>query len=182
MAPASMPELLARSIDLAVPMIAGGRRRPRRSHHRLGRRGVQSIFLTRQFERDTRSFLASLRHGQVHPDAAHLNREHKLRLKAEGRDDTAIVVIDPHADLIEAILPLVPEEVIGMTMAHRPGKRRAPSGDQPPGRAHFRTSRKSGRRTPRNVSGAVGVLGAADGAIYATRSHYSARRQRSPGT
>ena len=37
---------------------------------------------------------------------------HKLREKAEGRDDDAIVVIDPHADLVEGILEQVPESLI----------------------------------------------------------------------
>ena len=37
---------------------------------------------------------------------------YKLAQKAAGQDDTAIVVIDPHADLIEGILPLVPENII----------------------------------------------------------------------
>ena len=34
--------------------------------------------------------------------------EHKLREKAAGRDRDAIVVVDPHADLVAAILELVP--------------------------------------------------------------------------
>ena len=38
---------------------------------------------------------------------------HKLKEKAEGRDDDAIVVIDPHADLVEGILEQVPESLIG---------------------------------------------------------------------
>ena len=37
---------------------------------------------------------------------------HKLREKAEGRDDDAIVVVDPHADLVEGILEQVPESLI----------------------------------------------------------------------
>ena len=36
---------------------------------------------------------------------------HKMREKAEGRDDDAIVVIDPHADLVEGILEQVPESL-----------------------------------------------------------------------
>ena len=36
---------------------------------------------------------------------------HKLREKASGRDDDAIVVIDPHADLVEGILEQVPEAI-----------------------------------------------------------------------
>ncbi len=36
---------------------------------------------------------------------------HKLREKAAGRNDDAIVVIDPHADLVKSILKHVPREV-----------------------------------------------------------------------
>ena len=38
---------------------------------------------------------------------------HKLREKAAGRDPDAIVVIDPHTDLVEGILEHVPEEIAG---------------------------------------------------------------------
>ena len=38
---------------------------------------------------------------------------HKLREKAAGRDGDAIVVVDPHADLVADILEHVPEELIG---------------------------------------------------------------------
>ena len=38
---------------------------------------------------------------------------HKLREKAAGRDDDAIVVVDPHADLVGAILEQVPPDVAG---------------------------------------------------------------------
>jgi len=37
---------------------------------------------------------------------------HKLREKAEGRDGDAIVVIDPHADLVAGILEHVPQELV----------------------------------------------------------------------
>ena len=37
---------------------------------------------------------------------------HKLREKAEGRDDDAIVVVDPHTDLVADILEHVPESLI----------------------------------------------------------------------
>ena len=39
--------------------------------------------------------------------------EHKLEEKAAGRDGDAIVVIDPHADLVESILAHVPESLVG---------------------------------------------------------------------
>ena len=37
---------------------------------------------------------------------------HKMREKAEGRDDDAIVVIDPHTDLVAGLLEHVPESLI----------------------------------------------------------------------
>ncbi|MCY4624366.1 MAG: hypothetical protein OXC99_05100, partial [Chloroflexi bacterium] len=37
---------------------------------------------------------------------------HKMREKAEGRDGDAIVVIDPHADLVAGILEQVPESLV----------------------------------------------------------------------
>ncbi len=36
---------------------------------------------------------------------------HKMREKAEGRDGDAIVVVDPHADLVAGLLEHVPEEI-----------------------------------------------------------------------
>ena len=36
---------------------------------------------------------------------------HKMREKAAGRDDDAIVVVDPHADLVHSLLKHVPEEI-----------------------------------------------------------------------
>ena len=38
---------------------------------------------------------------------------HKMREKAEGRDGDAIVVVDPHADLVGGLLEHVPEEIAG---------------------------------------------------------------------
>ena len=38
--------------------------------------------------------------------------EHKLKEKAGGRDSDAVVVIDPHADLVAAILEQVPEPLV----------------------------------------------------------------------
>ena len=37
---------------------------------------------------------------------------HKMREKAEGRDGDAIVVVDPHADLVEGLLEQVPDSLI----------------------------------------------------------------------
>ena len=37
---------------------------------------------------------------------------HKMREKAAGRDKDAIVVIDPHADLVKALLKHVPESIV----------------------------------------------------------------------
>ena len=38
---------------------------------------------------------------------------HKLREKAAGRDTDAIIVVDPHADLVDGILAQVPESIAG---------------------------------------------------------------------
>ena len=38
---------------------------------------------------------------------------HKMREKAEGRDPDAIVVIDPHSDLVAGLMEHVPEELVG---------------------------------------------------------------------
>ena len=37
---------------------------------------------------------------------------HRMREKAAGRDDDAIIVVDPHADLVAGLLEQVPEEII----------------------------------------------------------------------
>ena len=37
---------------------------------------------------------------------------HKLREKAAGRDNDAIIVVDPHADLVAALLDQVPESLV----------------------------------------------------------------------
>ena len=37
---------------------------------------------------------------------------HKLREKAAGNDHDAIIVVDPHADLVGSILAQVPESLI----------------------------------------------------------------------
>ena len=37
--------------------------------------------------------------------------EHRMREKANGRNDDAIIVVDPHADLVAALLELVPSEI-----------------------------------------------------------------------
>ena len=37
---------------------------------------------------------------------------HKMREKAAGRDDDAIIVVDPHADLVAGLLEQVPESLV----------------------------------------------------------------------
>ena len=39
--------------------------------------------------------------------------KHKLKEKAEGRDGDAIIVVDPHADLVDSLLRQVPESLTG---------------------------------------------------------------------
>ena len=43
---------------------------------------------------------------------------HKMREKAAGRDGDAIVVIDPHTDLVAGILEHVPESLINLSLIH----------------------------------------------------------------
>ena len=43
---------------------------------------------------------------------------HKLMEKAAGRDGDAIVVLDPHADLVEDILEHVPDELTDTVGVH----------------------------------------------------------------
>ena len=52
---------------------------------------------------------------------------HKLREKAEGRDNDAIVVVDPHADLVAGLLRQVPESLIDrVRLIDLADQRRAP--------------------------------------------------------
>ena len=37
---------------------------------------------------------------------------HKLKAKAQGQDDDAIVVVDPHSDLVRSLLNLAPKEIV----------------------------------------------------------------------
>ena len=37
---------------------------------------------------------------------------HKLKEKAQGQDDDAIIVVDPHSDLVRSLLNLVPKEIV----------------------------------------------------------------------
>ena len=37
---------------------------------------------------------------------------HKLKAKAQGQDDDAIIVVDPHSDLVRSLLNLVPKEIV----------------------------------------------------------------------
>ena len=52
---------------------------------------------------------------------------HKMREKAEGRDNDAIVVVDPHADLVAGLLEHVPESLIDrVRLIDLADQRRAP--------------------------------------------------------
>ena len=103
--------------------------------------------------------------------------EYKMRLKAQGRDNAAIVVIDPHSDLIDAILPLVPESLVETTRLIDLG-----NAVRLPGinliDAHIFTHRE------RVVDALIGMfqaqwayLGTADGATDAAGTDHPARRQ-----
>ena len=87
---------------------------------------------------------------------------HKMREKAEGRDTDAIVVVDPHADLVEGLLEHVPG------IPRRPGspdrscRRRQVTGHQP---ARYEDLRRQGpdrRFGGAGGKGAVGAVGPED--------------------
>ena len=62
-----------------------------------------------------------LRHHQLYVARTRMGKStlmqhvivHRMREKAAGRDDDAIVIVDPHADLVSALLEHVPKSLIG---------------------------------------------------------------------
>ena len=66
---------------------------------------------------------------------------HKMREKAAGRDPDAIVVIDPHTDLVAGMLEHVPESAHRPGAPHRPVRPHPGAGHQPAGHPHLRRPR-----------------------------------------
>ena len=85
---------------------------------------------------------------------------HKLREKAAGRDGDAIIVVDPHADLVADLLGHVPESAHRPGAARRPRRGGGPSRHQPPRHAHLqrpRPHRRLGRARGPWACGSSGV-------------------------
>ena len=72
--------------------------RPRKVHFPADAMGRHHLYVAR-----TRMGKSTLMHHLV---------VHKMREKAEGRNDDAIVVVDPHDDLVKSLLKHVPEEIV----------------------------------------------------------------------
>ncbi len=50
--------------------------------------------------------------------------EHKMQQKAQGKDDDAIVVIDPHSDLVHGLMDLCPPDIADQVRVIDLGTRR----------------------------------------------------------
>ena len=72
--------------------------RPRKVHFPADSMGRHHLYVAR-----TRMGKSTLMHHLI---------VHKMREKAAGRNDDAIVVIDPHDDLVKSLLKHVPEEIV----------------------------------------------------------------------
>ena len=72
--------------------------RPRKVHFPADTMGRHHLYVAR-----TRMGKSTLMHHLI---------VHKMREKAEGRNDDAIVVVDPHDDLVKSLLKHVPEEIV----------------------------------------------------------------------
>ena len=72
--------------------------RPRKVHFPGDAMGRHHLYVAR-----TRMGKSTLMHHLI---------VHKMREKAEGRNDDAIVVVDPHDDLVKSLLKHVPEEIV----------------------------------------------------------------------
>ena len=72
--------------------------RPRKVHFPADAMGRHHLYVAR-----TRMGKSTLMHHLI---------VHKMREKAAGRNDDAIVVVDPHDDLVKSLLKHVPEEIV----------------------------------------------------------------------
>ena len=72
--------------------------RPRKVHFPADSMGRHHLYVAR-----TRMGKSTLMHHLI---------VHKMREKAAGRNDDAIVVVDPHDDLVKSLLKHVPEEIV----------------------------------------------------------------------
>ena len=91
-----------------LPLARGVRGGALVGHTTAGR--AREIRLSQDLLRRHHLYVARTRMGKS--TLMHHAVVHKMREKAAGRDGDAIVVIDPHADLVEGILEHVPESLI----------------------------------------------------------------------
>ena len=87
---------------------------------------------------------------------------HKMREKAEGRDGDAIIVVDPHADLVGGLLEHVPDSLIEQRSSHRSGRRAGRARRQPAGHPHLLRPRPNRRFRCAHRQGPLGPVGAED--------------------
>ena len=87
---------------------------------------------------------------------------HKMREKAEGRDGDAIVVVDPHADLVGGLLEHVPESLVESVRLIDLADARGRSRNQPARHPHLRRPRPHRRLGRARGARALGPVGASD--------------------
>ena len=107
---------------------------------------------------------------------------HKLREKAEGRDGDAIVVVDPHADLVAGIPGTRPGVPHRPGAAHRPGRRDPLSRHQPAGHPRLRRPRPHRRLGGAGGQGPVGAVGSPDAVHPGADGQDPPRGQRAGGS
>ena len=87
---------------------------------------------------------------------------HKMREKAAGRDGDAIVVVDPHADLVEGLLEHVPEKIADRVRLIDLADERGAPGRQPAGHPRVLRPRPDRRLGRAGRQGPVGPVGSED--------------------
>ena len=106
---------------------------------------------------------------------------HKLREKAAGRDGDAIVVIDPHTDLVAGHDGARPRGPGRRREAHRPVRRVPLPRHQPAGHPHLRRPGPHRRLGGARGEGPVGAVGAEDAVHPGADRQDAPRGQRAGG-
>ena len=106
---------------------------------------------------------------------------HKMKEKAEGRDGDAIVVVDPHADLVERPASARPRVPRRPGAPHRPGRRAGSSRHQPPRHEGVRRPRPHRRLGGARGAGPVGAVGSQDAVHPGADRQDPPRSQRADG-
>ena len=105
---------------------------------------------------------------------------HKMREKAEGRDGDAIVVVDPHADLVAGLMEHVPESLIDRVRLIDLADYTEGAGHQPAGHPHLLRPRPHRRLGGAGRERPVGAVGAEDAVHPRADGQDPARGQRAP--